>query len=55
MIPQDLLAFPAHAVCTSQEYITLDMPAAMREAGFQQPLWKESTPRHKTVVAVKPQ
>ncbi|KAL6751927.1 S-adenosyl-L-methionine-dependent methyltransferase [Haematococcus lacustris] len=36
-----------------QEYISLDMDAAMVEAGFQAPLTRPSTPRHKTVVAVK--
>lgn len=36
-----------------QEYITLDMPGAMREAGFAQVAQRESTPRHKTVVALK--
>ncbi len=29
------------------------MPGAMREAGFAQVVQRESTPRHKTVVALK--
>ncbi len=37
-----------------QEYITFDMNTAMIDAGFQPPLQRDSTPRHKTVVAVKP-
>ncbi len=37
-----------------QEYITLDLHAAIRDQGFGAPLQKESTPRHRTVVAVKP-
>lgn len=37
-----------------QEYITLDMDAAIVGAGFRAPLQRDSTPRHKTVVAVKP-
>ncbi|KAG2429387.1 hypothetical protein HXX76_011152 [Chlamydomonas incerta] len=36
-----------------QEYIALDMPGALREAGFAEVVTRESTPRHKTVVAVK--
>ncbi|GLC42713.1 hypothetical protein PLESTB_001130500 [Pleodorina starrii] len=36
-----------------QEYIALDMPGAMREAGFSRVVTRESTPRHKTVVALK--
>ncbi|GIL77539.1 hypothetical protein Vretimale_2936 [Volvox reticuliferus] len=36
-----------------QEYIVLDMPGALREAGFGQVRTRESTPRHKTVVALK--
>ncbi|KXZ55370.1 hypothetical protein GPECTOR_3g499 [Gonium pectorale] len=36
-----------------QEYITLDMPGSMREAGFARVTQRESTPRHKTVVALK--
>jgi hypothetical protein len=30
------------------------MPAAMQEAGFRAPLTQPNTPRHKTVVAIKP-
>jgi hypothetical protein len=37
-----------------QEYIALDMPAAMQEAGFRAPRTQSNTPRHKTVVALKP-
>jgi hypothetical protein len=40
-------------VSCMQEYITLDMPAAIQEAGFGVPCEKECTPRHRTVVAVK--
>ncbi|KAG2492625.1 hypothetical protein HYH03_009041 [Edaphochlamys debaryana] len=36
-----------------QEYISLDMPGALREAGFAQVVTRESTPRHKTVTALK--
>mmetsp|Transcript_27277 Transcript_27277/g.73716 ORF Transcript_27277/g.73716 Transcript_27277/m.73716 type:complete len:369 (+) Transcript_27277:120-1226(+) len=36
-----------------QEYIALDMHAAIQEAGFGRPVEKECTPRHRTVVAVK--
>ncbi|KAG2430699.1 hypothetical protein HYH02_013696 [Chlamydomonas schloesseri] len=36
-----------------QEYIALDMPDALREAGFAEVVTRESTPRHKTVVAIK--
>ncbi|KAF5829160.1 S-adenosyl-L-methionine-dependent methyltransferase [Dunaliella salina] len=36
-----------------QEYITLDMHAAIQEVGFGRPVEKECTPRHRTVVAVK--
>ncbi len=35
------------------EYIMLDMPREMADCGFGQPRTKNSTPRHKTVVAVK--
>lgn len=37
------------------EYLALDMPAAMTAAGFLPPRQLENSPRHKTVVAVKPQ
>jgi hypothetical protein len=37
------------------EYIDLDMPGAMQAAGFAPPRQLENSPRHKTVVAVKPQ
>jgi hypothetical protein len=37
------------------EYIGLDMPGAMQAAGFKLPRQLENSPRHKTVVAVKPQ
>jgi len=37
----------------AQEYITLDMPAAMEQAGFGKVVERECTPRHKTVVARK--
>ena len=36
------------------EYLSLDMPAAMTAAGFSAPHQLENSPRHKTVVAVKP-
>ncbi|EFJ48819.1 hypothetical protein VOLCADRAFT_90465 [Volvox carteri f. nagariensis] len=36
-----------------QEYITLDMPGALRDAGFAAVVTREATPRHKTVVALK--
>ena len=35
-------------------YLQLDMAGAMVEAGFQPPRQLENSPRHKTVVAVKP-
>ena len=49
----------AYAVFKSTEpylidYITLDLPAALRGAGFEQPRQMENSPRHRTVVAVKP-
>ncbi|PRW56921.1 methyltransferase type 11 [Chlorella sorokiniana] len=37
------------------EYLSLDMPGAMTAAGFLPPRQLENSPRHKTVVAVKPQ
>ncbi|KAI7839394.1 hypothetical protein COHA_006795 [Chlorella ohadii] len=37
------------------EYLSLDMPGAMTAAGFLSPRQLENSPRHKTVVAVKPQ
>lgn len=37
------------------EYLSLDMPSAMTAAGFLPPRQLENSPRHKTVVAVKPQ
>lgn len=37
------------------EYISLDMPGAMTAAGFLPPKQLNNSPRHKTVVAVKPQ
>lgn len=57
--PLLLLPFPAALQMADmlaallQEYIALDMPAALQEAGFGQPLQASNTPRHKTVVAVK--
>lgn len=36
------------------EYISLDLPEALKEAGFDNVLRAESTPRHFTMVAVKP-
>ena len=36
-----------------QEYVALDLHAEIVAAGFQPPKQKESTPRHRTVVAVK--
>lgn len=36
------------------EYISLDVPAMLREAGFCSVLRASSTPRHFTMVAVKP-
>ncbi|GLI59339.1 hypothetical protein VaNZ11_001199 [Volvox africanus] len=36
-----------------QEYLALDMPGTLREVGFGQVRTRESTPRHKTVVALK--
>lgn len=38
-----------------EEYMALDMPQAMRDAGFQGVVQRPCTPRHKTVVARKPQ
>lgn len=35
------------------EYISLDLPAELREAGFVSVLQAESTPRHFTMVALK--
>lgn len=37
------------------EYIGLDMPAAIAAAGFSAPCLGANSPRHKTVVAIKPQ
>lgn len=36
-----------------QEYITLDLHQAIRNAGFRPPVQRENTPRHRTVVAIK--
>ncbi|KAG1675239.1 hypothetical protein FOA52_016270 [Chlamydomonas sp. UWO 241] len=36
------------------EYVALDMQACMTDAGFGAPLQSNNSPRHKTVVAVKP-
>jgi hypothetical protein len=52
--PRAAPATPPSCALAMQEYIALDMPAAMREAGFRAPLTQPNTPRHKTVVAVKP-
>ncbi|GFR41885.1 hypothetical protein Agub_g2394 [Astrephomene gubernaculifera] len=35
------------------DYISLDMPATMQEVGFSRVLMRESTPRHRTLVALK--
>ena len=37
------------------EYVCLDLPGALREAGFVNVMSAESTPRHFTMVAVKPE
>ena len=37
------------------EYISLDLPGALRDAGFATVLQSSSTPRHFTMVAVKAQ
>jgi hypothetical protein len=37
------------------EYVTLDLAAAYTDAGFNAPQQLENTPRHRTVVARKPQ
>jgi hypothetical protein len=37
------------------EYINLDLPAALEAAGFAGVQRAESTPRHFTLVAVKPE
>jgi hypothetical protein len=37
------------------EYVNLDLPAALHLAGFAHVLEAECTPRHFTMVAVKPQ
>lgn len=37
------------------EYLSLDMAGAMDESGFTAVKQLENSPRHKTVVAVKPQ
>ena len=36
------------------DYITLDLHGAMIDAGFEQPQQTENSPRHRTVVAMKP-
>ena len=36
------------------DYVTLDLHQAIQEQGFQAPLQMENSPRHRTVVAVKP-
>lgn len=36
------------------EYVTLDLAAALTGAGFEAPLQAENSPRHRTVVALKP-
>lgn len=36
------------------DYMTLDLHGAMREAGFDTPRQTENSPRHRTVVAMKP-
>lgn len=37
-----------------QEYIAMDAHAALQAAGFQRPRQLENSPRHRTIVAVKP-
>lgn len=37
------------------DYMNMDMHAAMRDAGFEAPKQLENSPRHRTVVAIKPQ
>lgn len=37
------------------EYVTLDLHGAMTDAGFEQPLQTENSPKHRTVVAKKPE
>ena len=36
------------------EYMALDLPAALQDAGFRSVLKSSSTPRHFTMIAVKP-
>lgn len=36
------------------EYVSLDMPGEIAAAGFPPPQTTSNSPRHKTVVAVKP-
>lgn len=47
------LTCKTHAVSCA-EYISLDLHAAYTEAGFEAPGQLESTPRHRSVVGVKP-
>ena len=39
--------------CPSQEYMSLDLHAAIVDAGFTAVEQRENTPRHRTVVATK--
>ena len=36
------------------DYVTLDLHQAIKDQGFRAPLQMENSPRHRTVVAVKP-
>jgi len=43
----------AHTLANTQEYISLDLHAAIKEAGFSSVMEMSCTPRHRSVVAVK--
>ena len=42
------------AFCRLEEYMTLDLEHAIAAAGFLPPATRSNSPRHKTVVAIKP-
>lgn len=55
--PQHTLSYHRHHhtphCARPQEYVSLDLASAIKDAGFEAPRQKSNTPRHRTVVAVK--
>lgn len=44
---------PPFSLSSLPQYVTLDFLKELRDAGFADVQWRESTPRHRTIVAVK--